>query len=261
MTVNHYEVLGISQSASKGEIKNAYRKLVKKYHPDLNTSSGADHQIRLINEAYEVLSEFHSRTHYDGSTFEDELAPEPHEETHEEVYRREYLRKKAHNERVRMEHLIKVKTKFYRAERIFCMLFLVIGIVYTIDYYSLPFTSTEQIVTIRSDDWSTTIKTASNTYVTIKEIHYESRRMNEKSIIITSSLIFDVPAKIALVGSETSYNVHHTLHSFGNVFSVIILVFSTVVVNNKEYSDFRLTCGIVPGFLSLFLVLYVLTNT
>lgn len=259
--MNHYEVLGISQLANKGEVKDAYRKLVKKYHPDLNPSSDAAEKIRAINEAYEVLSEFHSRKYYNGSLSEEPSQKTQHKETEEEKYRREYLRKRAHNERIRMERLIKVKSKFYRVERIFCMVFFVLGIIYTVDYYNLPFTSPEDIVTIRSDDWSTTIKTESRTYVTINDIHYESRRMNERTIIITSSLIFNVPAKIRLVGSEISYEVYNTLHSFGNVFSVIILLFSAVVINNKEYSDFRLTCGIVPGFLALFLVLYVLTST
>lgn len=259
--MNHYEVLGVSQSANKGEIKDAYRQLVKKYHPDLNPSSGAAEKIRAINEAYEVLSEFHSRKHYDGSISNEPYESIQHEETNEEKYRREYLRKRAHQERIRIDHLIKIKSKFYKVERVFCMFFLALGIIYTVDYYNLPFSSAEKIVTIRSDDWSTTIKTESNTYVTIKEIHYESRRRNESTVLITSSLVFNVPAKIGLVGSEIKYQVYNTLHSFYNVFSVIILIFSAVVVTNKEYSDFRLTCGIVPGFLSLFLILYVLTNT
>lgn len=60
-----YEVLGISKSASEAEIKRAYRKLAKQYHPDVNKDPGAEEKFKEIQEAYEILGDSTKRTQYD----------------------------------------------------------------------------------------------------------------------------------------------------------------------------------------------------
>lgn len=64
--IDYYNVLGLSKSATDKDIKNAYRKLARKYHPDLNPSDKeAEKKFKEINEANEVLSDAANRKKYD----------------------------------------------------------------------------------------------------------------------------------------------------------------------------------------------------
>ncbi len=62
---DYYEVLGLKKGASKEEIKKAYKKLAKKYHPDLAKEEGSEEKFKKISEAYAVLSDDKKRQHYD----------------------------------------------------------------------------------------------------------------------------------------------------------------------------------------------------
>ncbi len=62
---DYYEVLGIDKSASSDDIKRAYRKMAKKYHPDVNKEPDAEEKFKEVNEAYEVLGDEEKKAAYD----------------------------------------------------------------------------------------------------------------------------------------------------------------------------------------------------
>ncbi|NAR49359.1 DnaJ C-terminal domain-containing protein [Acinetobacter haemolyticus] len=65
MTKNYYEELGVTRDASADEIKKAYRKLARKYHPDISKEADAEEKMQAINVAYDTLSNADKKAEYD----------------------------------------------------------------------------------------------------------------------------------------------------------------------------------------------------
>jgi molecular chaperone DnaJ len=65
MARDYYDVLGVARNASKDDVKKAFRKLARQYHPDVNKEPDAEARFKEINEAYEVLSDDDKRARYD----------------------------------------------------------------------------------------------------------------------------------------------------------------------------------------------------
>jgi curved DNA-binding protein len=80
MARDFYQVLGVSRGASPDEIQEAYRKLARRYHPDVNKDPGAEERFKDVNEAYSVLSDPGTRARYDRFGEDFRKIPEDYDE-------------------------------------------------------------------------------------------------------------------------------------------------------------------------------------
>ena len=62
---DYYQILGVEPDAGEAEIKTAYRRLARKYHPDVSKEAGAEEKFKAVNEAYEALRDPQKRAAYD----------------------------------------------------------------------------------------------------------------------------------------------------------------------------------------------------
>ena len=65
MAKSYYDILGVSESASPEQIKESYRRLAKRYHPDISKDPDAEEKFKEIQEAYAVLSDPEKKSNYD----------------------------------------------------------------------------------------------------------------------------------------------------------------------------------------------------
>ncbi len=85
---DYYAILNISPQASQGEIKRAYRRLARKYHPDLNQQT-LDQHIKLLNEAYYILGNPAKRATYDQQRLLQEQRRQEERQAAQEALRRQ----------------------------------------------------------------------------------------------------------------------------------------------------------------------------
>lgn len=92
MVKDYYLILEVAADADPGTIKSSYRRLAKKYHPDLNPSHDAQERMKALTEAYSVLSDEHKRTLYDrkrmryASEYTETYHPPPPRKSRKEAY-------------------------------------------------------------------------------------------------------------------------------------------------------------------------------
>ena len=263
--MDYYQILGISDNATSAQIKRAYRSLVKVYHPDINPSMEAKVRIREITIAYEVLSNPIAKQQYDLQRYYGHQTQyqRPTEPSPEEIRRRAYKQRKAAEERQRLEYLWQLKSRFYRVQRFSCYAFVVVSLIFSIDYFFMSKQTTEvvQKVTLRKwgNGYETNITTGNFRIATSRAFYDEYDAKRKPYVQIYYSSVFDIPSQIGFFKDDEirKFSIYGTLHTYGNVFSYVLLIISMVIIRKKRYADWALTLAILPFFIVAFLMLFV----
>lgn len=257
--MTHYEILGVSPDALHSEIKQHYRRLVKQYHPDLNPSEEAKELIRRITGAYEVLSDPVKRQRYDWSLNSTAVPqPEPESEVDENTrYRWEYIRKKREQEERNWQQLFRMKVRFYKCQRYFAFFFLLTSLVYSYDYFVLPVEGQYTIYRIGINRFGETgIAFDGKSFSAGRKLYEEVKSTGAQRVNLHHSALLDIPVGVSLLENGKYFRFHRTLHSYANFFSYLLMGLSLVLIVNRTYSDWSLTIGILPFFVTAFLFLF-----
>lgn len=264
---NYYEVLGVKDHALPYEIKRAYRRLVKIYHPDINPTPEAAIKIVAITEAYEVLSDPFMKTNYDLEYFDGvkTVYSQPYQETPEDLARKAYKRKREAEERESIARMHKLKTSFYQFQRMSCFVFLLSSFVFTIDFFYQPAYDTFEIRSIvlekgeRNQFVSIVNFTSGEVMESARGVFDHFDPISEETVRVYYSSVFGIPSAIGVNynGEWQLYKAFGNLHEFENVFAYLMMLISLMIIMQKDYQDWALTIAFIPFFILLFLLLVV----
>lgn len=255
--MTYYDVLEVASDAGFSEIRSSYRRLVKIYHPDLNPSAEARERIVQITAAYEILSDPMKKLIYDNQL--NGIYQEPVEtvvqEDPREAMRQDYIRRKRAKEQHHWEQLFALKVKFYRFQRYFAWFALVLGLVYTADYYYLRSGETLALKEVRLTRWGECgISLGNFGYKTESSFYDLAREYDVKEVTLQYSRIHGMV--VGFTAQNVGYfHVNDTMHSLKNVFPLLLLIISGVLIWKREYADWSLTLGLLSFFIAVFVAL------
>lgn len=256
-----YQILEVHPEASVEEIKASYRRLVKNYHPDVNPSEHAAELIRLLTESYDVLSNDYRRRMYDLTLGGDDQIKVPAPETEEERYRREYRLKRDEEQRIKSERQLRLKLQFYKFQRWSQVFFLIIGILFSVDYYHLSEPINDQVVKIRLNHLKgSKVRLENHNFVSEDQIFHDHLKTPISEVKIMHSSVFRIPTRLVTIdgqGQPHYYRIYRNLHDLHNIFPLLLIAIGIVILFKRHYADWALTLGIIPFFLGGFLLMSI----
>ncbi len=262
--MNPYEILGVPPNATNAEIKSAYRKLVKKFHPDVNKDQ---HEgiIRQLNEAYDILSDPARKAQYDRRTtvFTVEYQEDPRE-----VYRREYIARKVEEGRQkRAEYERKIRV-VYKLFRFISFVALTFALIIVTDRYVLPQREYHEVAergwqmrmgrSHRSRGELVSFMETKHFLIAVPhEIHvgYDYDATNKELLTIAVSPLFKIPSTVSMKKNGKYYSGDVKRNIFSNSLRLhyIMLVTSLFVVLRRDYSNINFTIALFPILLLFFI--------
>ena len=262
--MTYYQVLDLSANATPQQIKDAYRELVKEYHPDKNKSEKAKELIVLINEAYEVLSNPEKKLAYDQQLAATQEASKDYH-TDREAYRMEYIRKKNLEARKAREKRERFKKGVFTFLKFIHACLLIWAIVLIIDYI-LPGKTLDEYAT---QGWQrqtrskygthlrSYIQTPSFTVQVPHELHLRYEYYGDKQLLtIRTSQLLTIPLTVQIHESDqhVTYDVLGTVYTFG-LWPALLLLLNTLFVLRSKYNFWSYIAAFTPIFIIIAMII------
>lgn len=269
-----YEILGVSSGASEYEIREAYRKLAMRYHPDRNQSDEASNAILLINEAYDILSDREKRKLYDlrnraymAIDYEDDLRA---------LYKRAYFRQKYQESVKKEEARVMRERQIFPIARLLTIPILVFALLLVADYY-LPSLDYKEVAEegwqklpkmlykhsgySNQDDLITRMKTKNFEFIVPDEVHTNYNYYGKKDTLYIAAT--PILKTVKSVGINTNaglikWTTEGTIYTRFIPWHFILLVSSVFTVLRKEYSQLNYSLCFLPALIVGVILVFVL---
>ncbi len=261
-----YQILGVPSHASGAEIKSAYRRLVKKFHPDVYKGNHAD-MIRQLNEAYDILSDPIRKAAYDGRGTAAKSVRYEYQEDPTTKQRREYVARRKAEARRRREEYLRLVNETYLLLRYISVAALIFASLIILDKY-LPSAQYHEVALagwhersrnarIGGDDGYSYMQTENFRIAVPNKMYfdYDYHAANKQVLTISVSPIFQIPSTVSLVedGVNQVSMIGRTIFSSQLNIQYVLLFISLLVVRRKNYSDFNFGIALFPIFIMIFI--------
>jgi hypothetical protein len=250
--MNPYEILEVSPDASNAEIKAAYRKAVKKHHPDL--SGNNNDSIILINEAYELLTDGNRKKTYD-IPIHWEFTSAPPDPV--EIYKNQFRERKRAEARNRVEFEKKVFRNLFYVNLViaaFALLLILDQVLPAVSATELALDS--QYANLRSDQ----IETENLSIYIPRSAELDHVFIITEPIQVEQSPIFNVPthAIVRNGDSEWSFVPAATVFSFAIPFHYVTLLFCGITLSRRTFVPVAFSLSFAPSIMLFFMVTIVM---
>lgn len=257
---NYYFILGLNIYASEIEIKQAYRKLALKFHPDKNPSAEAESIFKEINEAYETLGDIQKKHAYDqllrGIAPVVPIVPRPHRDPRYRPRPPGSFSRKS-----KRQELLEVMNDNLKYAILISRVTLFFALALVVDF-TLPNDKTEREVLFTS--YRNEIRNSGSLQLNLKDgvvinlNRQDARQFKQGTkIFIYRSSLFDVP--IAIENEKTHFKTKIPVAIYGNFIfcPIIMLITSLLGVFYWKGVEFRFNLGVVNFFLALLTLLFL----
>ncbi len=269
-----YEILGVSSGASEYEIKEAYRKLALRYHPDRNQSAEANNAIVLINEAYDILSDREKRKLYDRGLRTN--MPIDYEDDLRELYKRAYFRQRYQASLRKEEAKVRREKRIFPIARMMSIPILAFAILLMIDFY-LP---TRLFREVAEEGWQklpkayykhsgyandelmvSRMRTKSFEFIVPDEVHTNYNYYSHKdTLYIATTPILRTVKNVSLTtdGALIRWDVQETIYTRFIPWHFLLLASSLFTVFRKNYSQLNYSLCFLPALILGVILVFVL---